>query len=100
MPSLKYRSARTEPLTPLGFGSHKLGGVRRIMYEFSNQVKVLHKVTLIDLLAQSAILLLQTQRVSGGHVELLKKYCYLMNPTACAIEFMITTCRGGLTCPP
>ncbi len=28
MPSLKYRSARTKPLAPLGFGSHKLGGVR------------------------------------------------------------------------
>ena len=28
MPSLKYRSARTEPLAPLGFGSHKLDGVR------------------------------------------------------------------------
>ena len=23
-----------------------------------------------------------------------------MNVTACAIEFMITTRRGGLTCPP
>ena len=28
MPSLKYRSARTEPLAPLGFGSHELGDVR------------------------------------------------------------------------
>ncbi len=28
MPSLKYRSAPGEPLAPLGFGSHKLGGVR------------------------------------------------------------------------
>ena len=27
MPSLKYRSARTEPLAPLGFGSHKLDDV-------------------------------------------------------------------------
>ncbi len=27
MPSLKYRSERTEPLAPLGFGSHKLDGV-------------------------------------------------------------------------
>ena len=63
MPSLKYRSARTEPLAPLGFGSHELDGVRRIMYGFSNQVKVLHNVTPIDLLAQSAVLLVQTQRV-------------------------------------
>ena len=28
MPSLKYRSTRTEPLAPLGFGSHKLDNVR------------------------------------------------------------------------
>ncbi len=28
MPSLKYRSALTEPLAPLGCGSHKLDGVR------------------------------------------------------------------------
>ncbi len=28
MPSLKYRFAPTEPLAPLGFGSHKLDGVR------------------------------------------------------------------------
>ena len=28
MPSLKYRFARTEPLALLGFGSHKLDGVR------------------------------------------------------------------------
>ena len=28
MPSLKYRSALTEPLAPLGFGSHKLDNVR------------------------------------------------------------------------
>ena len=32
MPSLKYRSARTEPLAPFGFGSHKLGGVRLYLY--------------------------------------------------------------------
>ncbi len=76
MSALRYRSAPTEPLALLGFGSHELDGVRRIMYEFSNQVKVLHKVTLIDLLAQSAILLVQTQRVSGGHVGLLKKYLH------------------------
>ena len=56
MPSLKYRSAPGEPLAPLGFGSHKLDDVRRIMYEFSNQVKVPHNVTPIDLLAQSAAL--------------------------------------------
>ena len=56
MPSLKYRSARTKPLAPLGFGSHKLDGIRRILYGFSNQVKVLHNVTPIDLLAQSAVL--------------------------------------------
>ena len=48
MPSLKYRSALLQPLASLGFGSHKLNGVRRIMYEFSNQVKVLHNVTPID----------------------------------------------------
>ena len=73
MLSLKYRSRQTEPLAPLGFGSHKLDGVRRIMYGFSNQVKVLHNVTPIDLLAQSAVLLVRTQRVSGGHVGLLEK---------------------------
>ena len=28
MPSLMYRSALGEPLAPLGFGSHKLDGVR------------------------------------------------------------------------
>ncbi len=54
MPSLKYRSAQLQPLratkfmktthdalslhdinryAPLGFGSHKLDGVRRIMYD-------------------------------------------------------------------
>ena len=32
MPSLKYRSARTEPLAPFGFGSHKLNGVRFRLY--------------------------------------------------------------------
>ena len=48
MSVLKYRFLRTEPLAPLGFGSHKLDGVRRIMYGFSNQVKVLHNVTPID----------------------------------------------------
>ena len=69
MPSLKYRSAQTEPLAPLGFGSHKLDGVRRIMYEFSNQVEILYNVTPIDLLVQSAILLVRMQRVSGGHVS-------------------------------
>ncbi len=70
MPSLKYHSARTKPLAPLGFGSHKLGGVRRIMYEFSNQVKVLHNVTSIDLLAQSAVLFVQTQHFREGMLAL------------------------------
>ena len=70
MPSLKYRSARTEPLAPLDFGSHKLDGVRRIMYGVSNQVKVLHNVTPIDLLAQSAVLLVQTQRVRADRLAL------------------------------
>ena len=37
-------------------------------------VKVLNNVTPIDLLAQSAVLFVQMQRVSGGHVGLLKKY--------------------------
>ena len=32
MPSLKYRSAPTEPLAPFGFGSHKLDGVRFYLY--------------------------------------------------------------------
>ena len=32
MPSLKYRSASTEPLAPLGFGFHKLDGVRFRLY--------------------------------------------------------------------
>ena len=48
----------------------------------------------IDLLAQSAVLLVQTQRVSGGHVGLLKKYCNRLNVTACAIEFMKTVGEG------
>ena len=73
MPSLKYRSALLQPLAPPGFGSHKLDGVRRICTT-SNHAEVLHNVTPIDLLAQSAVLLVQTQRVSGGHVRLLKKY--------------------------
>ncbi len=32
MPSLKYRSAQLQPLAPLGFGSHKLDGVRFYLY--------------------------------------------------------------------
>ena len=31
---------------------------------------------------------MQTQRVSGGHVGLLKKYRHHSNVTACAIEFI------------
>ena len=69
MPSLKYRSASGESLAPLSCGFHELDGVQRIMYEFSNQVKVLHNVTPIDLLVQSAVLLVQARRVSGKHVS-------------------------------
>ncbi len=65
MPSLKYRSALLQPLAPPGFGSYKLDGVRRICTT-SNHAEVLHNVTPIDLLAQSAVLLVQTQRVQEG----------------------------------
>ena len=69
MPSLRYRPAQTQPPRATGCGFHTLGGVRRIMYEFSNQVEILYNVTPIDLLVQSAILLVQTQHVSGRHVS-------------------------------
>ncbi len=86
MPSLKYRSAQLQPLAPPGFGSHKLDGVRSIMCEFSNQVKVLHNVTPIDLLAQSAVLLVQARRISGGYVGLLKKYCHAPVGGNCLVQ--------------
>ena len=50
------------------------------MYGFSNQVKVLHNVTPIDLLAQSAVLLVQTQRVWEGMLA-LPYPCWVLVPS-------------------
>ncbi len=53
MPSLKYRSARTELLAPLGFGSHKLNGVRFCLYRrVAFQEGMLASLTVHEILFQ------------------------------------------------
>ena len=66
------------------------------MHAFSSHVEVLNEVTPIDLLVQSAVLFSLTGW-SPGAVEKVSSAC---NRNRLRREYLQTTRRGGLACPP